>query len=66
MPVCMTSGVLSVITPFSPKPALGVPSDALSEYMLPERTPKIIDAGALASPGQYAMPRFAGWSLLGS
>ena len=29
MPVCMTSGVLRLTTPFSPKPALSVPSDAL-------------------------------------
>ena len=31
MPVCITSGVLSVTMPFSPNHSLSVPSDALIE-----------------------------------
>src|SRR5207342_1478142 len=66
MPVCITSGVLRLRTPFWPNPAFGVPSDALIEYIEPESTPKMIDGGTPPPPGQYASPRFDGRSPLGS
>src|SRR5262245_47037948 len=66
MPVCITSGVFRLTTPFSPKNAFNVPSAALIEYKPPEVAPKMIDGGREPSPGQKAMPRFDGRSLFGS
>src|SRR5436190_20163553 len=68
VPVCMTSDVLRLTTPFSPNHSLGVPSAALSEYSLPVVDPNTIEVGRGRSPppGQYAMPRFDGSSLSGT
>src|SRR5579862_8771386 len=66
MPVCITSGVLSVMKPAPPKFGFSVPSDALMEYIRPDRAPKMIDGAKPSPPGQYAMPRVDGTSLFGS
>ena len=50
MPVCITSGVFSLVTPFSPNHSLGVPSDALSEYSMPVAVPNTIDGGRRTAP----------------
>ncbi len=50
VPVCITSGVFKVVTPFSPNHSFGVPSEALREYSPPVAVPNMIDGGRGSAP----------------
>ena len=65
---CMISGVFRLTMPLSPKPSLGLPVFAFSEYSLPSLEPKTICARRLRVAGPVfdaARRRAAGRQLKG-